>query len=186
MESYIQISKINDFTFCPRSLYFHGLYEPFHKSEYQEAPQIEGTIRHKTIDEGSYSTRKDILTGLPVYSEEFHIAGKIDIFDKKKGHLIERKTFIEKIYDGYRFQLYAQYFALIEMGYEVKKLFLHSLKDNKRYEINLPSIDDVVSFKRIINEIESYDVIDDHSRPLKSKCEGCIYRNLCDHYVVIV
>ena len=35
------------------------------------------------------------------------------------------------IYDGYVFQLYGQYFSLIEMGYQVKKIRFHSMDDNK-------------------------------------------------------
>jgi hypothetical protein len=52
------------------------------------------------------------LQGLDVYSEEYGICGKIDIFDKKTGELIERKSLIkrendkEKIYLGYKLQLW--------------------------------------------------------------------------------
>lgn len=35
-------------------------------------------------------------------------------------------------------QLYAQYFSMIEMGYEVKKLKFYSMEDNKMYPIKLP------------------------------------------------
>ena len=171
--------------FCPRSLYFHGLYESFDKKEYQETPQIEGTIRHKTLDEGSYSTRKNILTGLPVYSSRYNVAGKIDLFDTCTGELIERKTLIKQVHEGYRFQLYAQFFALEEMGYKVKKLLLHSLKDNTRYVIALPSAHEIRYFEQTVRAMQHYCVIEDHSRPLKEKCEGCIYRHLCDQYVVI-
>ena len=38
-----------------------------------------------------------------------------------------------------KYQLYAQYFCLREMGYEVEKLKLYSLDDNKVYEIPLPN-----------------------------------------------
>lgn len=185
MEEYIQISKINDFVFCPRSLYFHSLYENFNKDEYQEVAQKEGTLRHETVDKGTYSSRKDIITSLPVYSDRYMIAGKIDIFDKKKGHLIERKTKIKKVYDGYRYQLYAQYFAMEEMGYKVEKLFLHSIKDNKRYEIEKPEGREKERFELVIRKIKGYDLLRDNTRPNEMKCSNCIYRNLCDMYVVI-
>ena len=184
MESYIQISKLNDFMFCPRSLYFHGLYEKFNKKEYQETPQIEGSILHTNVDSGKYSTSKHVLSGLPVYSREYNLGGKIDIFDTKKRFLVERKALIKKMHQGYKWQLFAQYFCLIEMGYIINKLFLHSLKDNKRYEIEKPSYVEKEMFRRLITDMKAYNIIEDYSQPLKSKCEQCIYSNLCDQYVV--
>jgi len=54
---YIQISKINDFVFCPYSLYFHSVYEGFESRNYKARPQIAGKIAHKTVDKQSFSTR---------------------------------------------------------------------------------------------------------------------------------
>ena len=64
------------------------------------------------------------------------IIGKIDIYDKKKELLVERKKHIKEIYDGYVFQLYAQYYCMTEMGYNVSKLQIRSCDDNKIYKIN--------------------------------------------------
>ena len=72
---------------------------------------------------------------MAVYCGKYEIAGKIDIYNTETKTLIEKKNENKKIYDGYKYQLYAQYFSLLEMGYEVKKIFIHSLNDNKRYEI---------------------------------------------------
>ena len=52
--------------------------------------------------------------------------------------LIERKKKITTIYDGYVFQLYAQYYCLIEMGYLVEKIQFYSFDSNKTYPIKLP------------------------------------------------
>ena len=43
---------------------------------------------------------------LDVYSDEYKIVGKIDLYDEISKTLIERKKFVKKIYDGYIFQLY--------------------------------------------------------------------------------
>ncbi|MDR1945199.1 MAG: hypothetical protein LBQ59_03905 [Candidatus Peribacteria bacterium] len=61
MESYIKLSTLNDFIFCPKSIYYHTLYDQYNKELYQEEVQKAGTIAHETIDNKHYSTKKDIL-----------------------------------------------------------------------------------------------------------------------------
>ena len=58
VEDYIQISKINDFLFCPKSIYFHGIYESFDERNYHEVAQSRGKIRHEIIEGGGYSSLK--------------------------------------------------------------------------------------------------------------------------------
>ena len=77
------------------------------------------------------------MQSLDVYCEKYRLLGKIDIYDGKKKILRERKRQIKQVYDGYIFQLYGQYFSLIEMGYEVDKMELYSMIDNKKYPIEL-------------------------------------------------
>jgi len=57
MEQLIKISNLNDFIFCPASIYYHGMYEELDRSVYQEIDQIRGTFVHESIDKSSYSTR---------------------------------------------------------------------------------------------------------------------------------
>ena len=108
---------------------------------FQSKYQLNGTKSHETIDKNKYSTSSDKITSLEVYSEKFRIIGKIDIYDKKKELLVERKKHIKEIYDGYVFQLYAQYYCMTEMGYNVSKLQIRSCDDNKIYKIKLPDED---------------------------------------------
>jgi len=98
MEDYIKLSTLNDFVFCPKSIYYHNLYDSYAKRLYQQEAQIAGTLAHESIDTGTYSTRRDVLQGMSVYSETYHIAGKIDLFYVKEGKLVERKKFAPKIY----------------------------------------------------------------------------------------
>lgn len=179
MEQYVQISKINDFIFCPRSVYLHGVYESFHEDTYHDTPQREGKLNHKPIDSGKYSTAKRYLQAEPVFSKRYNVAGKIDIYDKETKTLIERKTKIAKVYDGYRFQLYGQYFGLKEEGYEIDRMFLHSLKDNKRYEVAIPAGEELDKFTRTMRWINGYDILHDDTPANVNKCAHCIYRNLC-------
>lgn len=182
MEPYIQISLLNDFIFCPRSIYFHKLYANYSDNSYKDKPQVAGTLAHQNIEDKRYSTRKDILQGTPVFSEQYGIAGKIDIFDKTKGELIERKNKIKKIYDGYRYQVYAQYFCLSEMGYRVNKIFFHSLSDNQRYPVPLPNQKDIQEFESLIQQIRDFDLHTKGFQQNKEKCRNCIYSQLCDFY----
>ena len=179
MEQYIQISKINDFIFCPKSVYLHRIYENFDQNTYHQEPQKTGKLNHENIDNGKYSTSKKFLQGISVYCGKYEIAGKIDIYDVETKTLIERKTKIKKIYDGYKYQLYAQLFALSEMGYEVKQMFIQSLKDNKRYIIPLPTKTDIEKFEKVINLMRGFDILRNKPLARKAKCDNCIYSNLC-------
>lgn len=177
MEQYIPISKINDFLYCPLSLYLHTAYEELDKNEYQEEAQIAGKLAHKNIDKGKYSSTKRYLQGMIVYSEKYNLGGKIDIYDQKEKALIERKNRIKHIYLGYKYQLYAEYFCLTEMGYKVEKLFLHSLSDNKRYQISLPDKEEEINFEKVIEKIKNFNLKDikNHSCP---HCFNHIYNPL--------
>jgi len=161
------------------SVYLHSVYDNFHADTYHDAAQRRGKLNHAAIDRGIYTTSKHVLQGLPVYSHRYNLAGKIDNYDQKKKEIVERKTLIKKIYDGYRYQMYAQYFCLVDMGYEVQKLFLHSLQDNKRYSIEIPGKDATQEFERILKAINNFSVNNYCVRTNKEKCSKCIYRNLC-------
>lgn len=181
MEEPIAITKLNDFIFCPISIYFHDLYgstnDILMKSEYQ----INGTNAHKAIDNGNYSTRKDVLMAIDIYSDKYNLIGKIDVFDLKAKELIERKNKIIKIYDGYVFQIYAQYFCLIEMGFEIDKLSFYSSIDNKKYDVKLPK-DDLEMFNKfetLLKMISEFD-FNNFEQKNKNKCEKCIYEPACD------
>jgi len=81
MESYLLLSELNDFIFCPRSIYFHHIFGRYDTSMYHNTDQVLGNIAHKTIDRKTYSSRKTILQSIFIYSSDFGIAGKIDTFD---------------------------------------------------------------------------------------------------------
>lgn len=181
MEETILISYLNDFIYCPISIYFHKLYGGTEKILYQGEKQLEGIKAHKTIDENTYSTSKNILQGIEIYCEKYNIIGKIDMYNIKEKILTEKKNYISKIYDGYIFQLYAQYFSLKEMGYDVKEIRFYSIKDNKVYKIKLPEEDNLMfeKFEKLIKDIREFEI---HSFKQKNveKCRNCIYEPSCD------
>lgn len=181
MEEIILISYLNDFIFCPASIYFHKLYGSLEKSLYNREYQINGINAHKAVDNQTYSTKQNILQGIDVYCEEFNILGKIDILDIDKKMLIERKNKVTKLYDGFIFQVFAQYYALKEMGYEVKKIRIHSMQDNKNYNIKIPSENKKMDtrFRQLINDINQFD-LEKFKQENKEKCAKCIYEPSCD------
>jgi CRISPR-associated protein Cas4 len=61
-DDYIIISNLNDFIFCPASIYFHNLYGSMDTMMYQNSSQINGSHAHKTIDQGTYSSSKSVIT----------------------------------------------------------------------------------------------------------------------------
>ncbi len=181
MENPISISSLNDFVFCPRSIYFHNLYYFLDEGTYKDVPQAKGRASHETIESGKYSSKAGILKAISVYSEELGIAGKIDLLDLEKKTLIERKRKISQLYEGYLLQVYAQYFCLIEMGFSVEKIKIHSVSDNKTYDIPIPGEAEKARLKEILLKMNSYDLAFPFSQNPK-KCAGCIYRNACDIY----
>lgn len=144
MEDIILISQLNDFIFCPVSIYFHNLYGAKDKMLFQKAAQINGTAAHEKVDSNAYTTSQNILMGTDVYCDSLRLLGKIDTFDIRRGLLRERKKKIKVIYDGYIFQVYSQCLALREMGYEVKEIQLYSYEGN--------SIAQLIVYNKILNE----------------------------------
>lgn len=183
METYIPISFLNDFIFCPRSIYFHQVHGSLAQEMYQEKVQVEGRLAHETIEEGTYSTRKDVLMGIEIFCEKYNLMGKIDVYDIKTKKLIERKNKIVKIYDGYVFQVYAHYFGLKELGYEVEKIIIHDRTHNKNYPIPLPEQDKIMfeKFEKLIEHINVFDLNDPNFKANIEKCKRCIYSHLCDY-----
>lgn len=180
METYIKISNLNDFIFCPKSIYFHDLYNKYSSSNYHQKPQKKWKINHKSIDTQTYTTSKNVLQWITVYSTTYKLLGKIDIFDIDKWILIERKTKITKIYTWYKYQLWAQYFCLQDTWYNVQKLKLYSLEDNKSYNIPIPTEQETEKFNQLINRYKSFDPVSSHIKPNPAKCKMCVYNQLCD------
>lgn len=183
MESFWTMMQLNDFIFCPRSLYYSGIYRNTGSVElYHQAPQLNGKAAHEAVDEARYSSRKDVLQGITVYCEKYNLVGRIDTFDTATGVLTERKNSITAVYDGFRYQLYAQYFALSEMGYDVRALRLYSKKDNIVYPVPFPTASQINDFEYILKCIRDWNAERDFV-PNPKKCRACIYSALCDCFM---
>lgn len=191
METYIKLSTLNDFIYCSKSIFYSNLYHNNYQDKiFKWKKQIEWKIIHKSIDNHTYSTRKNILQGLYVYNDYYKIMWAIDIFDIKTWELIERKTEIfkdekwkEKIYRWQRYQLWWQMFCLEEMWYEVKSLWIYSVKDNKKYRIYKPSSKEIIEFEWVLEKYKKFDLLQKNWKQNSQKCIKCIYKELCDYYI---
>ena len=180
MEELLPITNINDFLFCPRSLYYGNIFRRSRgKDVFKRTPQKIGLAEHQTLDEGTYSSCKDVLTGLTVYCESLGLVGRIDLFDVGKKMLVERKWSVSAVWEGFKMQLYAQCRAVREMGYDVAELKLHSKKDNRTYDIPLPTEGDWRRLANIIELMKKFRMEDPFAVNPK-KCAHCIYSDLCD------
>jgi len=179
-ENTILMSNINDFLFCPVSIYFHNLMGNADRMMSQSKFQINGTDAHKTIEAGEYTSRKDVLQGVEVYCERYGLNGMIDLFDIKKEIITERKKKVSQLYDGQIFQVYGQYFALKEMGYEVKKIKVYSMDDNRTFDIIIPEDDPVMMerFESTLSDMRTFNP-DNYVQTNPRKCSNCIYEPMC-------
>lgn len=146
---------------------------------YHAKPQIQGQIAHETVDNKKASNRRDDLFSLPVYSTRYKLMGKVDVYHQKEKRLVERKYRLKQIYQGQIYQLWAQYFCLLEMGYEVEKIAFYETATNKMIPVSIPNEKDVAQFDAFIESFQQYNP----SMPIHinvNKCKHCIYCNLCD------
>ena len=179
MDDYIPISTLNDFIFCPYSIYLHNVYMESDEGLYHATPQTRGKIAHETIDKKKASNRTDDLQALPIISEKYGLMGKIGIYKGQEQKLIERKYSLKKIFQGQIYQLWAQYLCMTEMGYPIQHLAFYEISTNKMIPIELPTEEQLKHFEQFLKSYRSYDP----TSPLgtnTNKCRHCIYCNICD------
>jgi len=73
--------------------------------------------------------------------------------------------------------------CLEEMWYEVKSLWIYSVKDNKKYRIYKPSMQQMDNFTKLLKKYRDFDILDSNFKQNTKKCLRCIYRELCDYYI---
>ena len=179
MEDYIMISQLNDFIFCPYSIYLHNIYMGTSEEIYHATPQTRGRIAHETIDKKTASHSGKTLSGLSVYSDRYGLMGKIDIYHMSDYKLIERKFQLKNIFQGQIYQLWAQMFCMREMGYEVRQLAFYETSTNKTIPITMPTKEEENQFASFIQRFRNYNPTEDFNTNT-NKCRHCIYCNLCD------
>lgn len=178
-ENYIPLSMLNDYIFCPYSIYLHNIYMEADEGVYHATPQVQGRIAHDAVDHKRSSTRKDDLMAFAVYSDQLGIIGKIDTYKSRERHLIERKYQLRKIYQGQLYQLWGEFFCMKEMGYEIEKVSFYEISTNTMMPQQLPRQKEWEELKAFVERFRAFDP----SQPVETnpnKCAHCIYCPLCE------
>ena len=108
-DDYISISTLNDFYFCPYSIFLHNVYMETDESFYHAAPQVRGRLAHEAVDNKKASNRKD---------EPFRC-----IIDKTVRSAINRNQICEADFDVFK----GEYRLKLEKNKEYSRLFFDSL-----------------------------------------------------------
>ncbi len=177
MDELIPISNLNDYCFCPYSIYLHNVYIGSDEGEFQAKPQTTGKAAHSSVDLGK--SRSDELRGMAVMSEKYGVFGRIDIYKKKEKTLVERKYQLKQIFPGHLYQLWAEYFCMIEEGYEVQKLAFYEISSKRMIYIKIPGEDEIKEFEGLLSSFRNFD-LNDKIDVNPNKCRHCIYCNICD------
>lgn len=94
MNDYIPLSMLNDFIFCPYSIYCIACIWSRTKTYIKPLHRLKAPLLTRGGgDEKKSSTRRSDIMSLPVYCDELGISGKIDVYKQDKHLLIERKKF---------------------------------------------------------------------------------------------
>ena len=179
METFLPITYLNDFVFCPYSIYLHQVFDCNEDIVYTALPQQKGKFSHKHVDVGDSVCKQQIVKGVYVISNRLGVYGKIDTYYPKRFKLIESKYLVRKLYKGFLYQLWAQFFAMEEMGYTVKEVSLFSIKDKQSYKLKLPGVNEYKELRGHIKKIARFD-FEQEMKTNISKCKHCIYAALCD------
>lgn len=180
MTDYIALSTLNDFIFCPYSIYMHSVYRESDEEIYKATPQTKGTIAHRGVDSKNGSTRRADIMSLPVYCDELGISGKIDVYKQDRRMLIERKNNLKQIFRGQIYQLWGQYFCMKEMGYDVERLAFYEISTNKMIDVDMPGEAGKRELESFIERFKHYNPATSAFKINPNKCAHCIYCNLCD------
>lgn len=90
----------------------------------------EQTLTKQQTQKKGSSRSCDILS-LPVCSNSLGLYGVIDLYRGNTATLIERKLRLNHIFRWQLYQLWGQYFCMIEMGYEVNAIAFYEISTNK-------------------------------------------------------
>lgn len=176
---FIAISTLNDFIFCPYSIYLHNVFEGTDEDVFYALPQFKGKEAHSSVDSKSNSLGCRVIESLSVQSLKFGLFGKIDLFFLETGELVERKNILKKIFTGQVYQLWAQCICMQEMGYAVKSLSFYEITTRKRTSIKIPDTSDLLQFSHFLDEYKSVN-LRSYKPKNANKCSHCIYCALCD------
>ncbi len=149
------------------------------KGLYHATPQTKGVVAHEQLDDRIEQELPDDLYGLAVYSDRLGVMGKIDHYNVSAKRLIEYKNNLKQIFRGQLYQLWAQYFCMIEMGFEINAIGFYELSSGRFIPVDLPDSVEWNELNQFIARFKNYNP-EDSLKVNVNKCIHCIYCNLCD------
>ena len=176
MDGLIPISNLNDFLFCPYSIYLHGIYQGAEEQAVKATVQNEGTRAHKEKEKTAEGAK---LVSLPVLSEKLGVFGIIDKYDPASGILTEYKNHLDRVFEGQIIQLQCQALCLSEMGYHVTELRLFDIFKGTAVDIGFPNGKDRRRITELIEEYRGWSP-EREIQVNPAKCRKCIYCALCE------
>lgn len=180
-DNFINITALNDFLFCPYSIYLHNAFMDMDGDVFVAAPQVKGKAAHKEIDSRTFSMSENDVQSLKVYSNELGLMGVIDLYRKDEKHLVELKTRVgDSLFLGQKAQLWAQYYCLSEMGYKVERISVYEKSTGIFHDVKIPDNDDKQVLTDLIRKFREFDFSQKIEINTK-KCTHCIYCNLCPY-----
>lgn len=176
MEHFLPVTILNDFIFCPYSIYLHQIYDLNKEETYHSGFQSKGKRLHDFIEN---NTDDKSWKNAYVSSAKLGIYGKIDDYDASEKELIEYKSTVAIAFRGYYYQIWAQYYCLTEMGVEVRKLTFYDFRTKNKISVPLPTEDQLAELKQHIQKVKRFD-FSSEIKVNPNKCQNCIYQNLCE------
>lgn len=67
---YIPLSLLNDYIFCPYSIYLHSVYMETDDDVFKAPPQVKGSIAHHGVDAKKGSTGKIAKYGNAIHRDQ--------------------------------------------------------------------------------------------------------------------
>ena len=178
-DNFINITALNDFLFCPYSIYLHNAFMDMDEDIFVAAPQVKGKAAHKEIDSRTFSKNENDVQSLKVFSNELGLMGVIDLYRKDEKHLVELKNKVGgSLFLGQKVQLWAQYYCLTEMGYQVEKISVYEKSKGVFHDVKIHDSEDRNTLENLITKFRQFDFSQQIEINTK-KCTHCIYCNLC-------
>lgn len=84
MNDYIPLSTLNDFIFCPYSIYLHSVYMESDEDLYKATPQIKGAIRLQFSVYEVRNTKRivnNLMSKIEAYAKHFTADDSVILFD---------------------------------------------------------------------------------------------------------
>lgn len=182
-DSYIPVSQLNKYVFCPRRFYYEYVLGEWLDNAYTVA----GTIRHERAHTPGRESRPEQVTtrSVTVASERLRIVGKLDVLEERRGELVpvEYKSGECGENGPWRndaVQLCALALCLEERtGKPIAKGALFTFGDRARHDVDFTDALRAQT-EEVIVQAHALAVQPEIPPPIYSRrCEGCSLKPIC-------